>query len=199
MVDSGATANIISKTTYERLEPCPQLKQTATKIFPYRSKVPLPVVGAFEGQVTKGNKQSQSMFYVIQGDSFSILSYDTSTELGLIKIVTSLSPMPTTMTVAEELVSSYPELFEGIGKLKDFQVKLHINPDVQPTCQPHRRVPFHVRQKVEDELQKLEADDIIETVSGPTPWVSPIVTPSQTKGPRQSENLCGHAPSQHCN
>lgn len=60
---SRATANIISKTTYERLEPRPQLKQKATKIFPYRSKVPLPVVGAFEGQVTKGNKQSQSMFY----------------------------------------------------------------------------------------------------------------------------------------
>lgn len=55
LVDSGATANIISKTTYEKLQPRPQLKQTATKIFPYRSKVPLPVVGAFEGQVTKGN------------------------------------------------------------------------------------------------------------------------------------------------
>lgn len=73
------------------------------------------------------------MFCVIQGDSFFILSYDTSTELGLIKIVTSLSPVPTTMTCAEELVNSYPELFERIGKLKDFQAKLHINPNVQPT------------------------------------------------------------------
>lgn len=52
-----------------------------------QTKIPLPVVAAFEAQVAKGNKQSQSMFYVIQGDSFSILRYDTSTELGLIKIV----------------------------------------------------------------------------------------------------------------
>lgn len=57
-----------------------------------------------------------------------------------------------------QLVSSYPELFEGIGKLKDFQVKSHINPDVQPTCQPHRCVPFHLRQKMEDELRKLEVE-----------------------------------------
>lgn len=69
--------------------------------------------------------------------------------------------------------------------MKDFQVKLHIDTTVQPTCQPHRRVPFHIRQRVEQELQKLEASDIIETVSGPTPWVSPIVTPPKPKNPSE--------------
>ncbi|KAJ8001173.1 hypothetical protein DPEC_G00188530 [Dallia pectoralis] len=67
--------------------------------------------------------------------------------------------------------------------LKDFQVKLHINTDIQPTCQPHRRVPFHIRQKVEEELKRLVNDDVIETVTGPTPWVSPIVTPPKPKDP----------------
>lgn len=86
-------------------------------------------------------------------------------------------------SVADELVETHPELFQGIGRLNNFQVKLYINPDVKPTCQPHRRVPFHIRQKVEDELQKLEADDIIEEVAGPTPWVSPIVTPPKPKDP----------------
>jgi len=62
-------------------------------------------------------------------------------------------------------------------------VKLHINPDFQPTCQPHRRVPFHIRQKVETELQKLENDDVIETITGSTPWISPIVTPPNPKDP----------------
>ena len=44
-------------------------------------------------------------------------------------------------------------------------------------------MPFHIRQKVEAELQKLEDDDIIEQVTGPTPWVSPIVTPPKPKDP----------------
>ena len=90
---------------------------------------------------------------------------------------------PSGRSVADELIESYPKLFTGIGKLKDFQVKLHIDTNVQPTCQPHRRVPFHVRQKVEKELQKLEDDDVIEKVTGPTPWVSPIVTPPKPKDP----------------
>ncbi|KAL7851862.1 hypothetical protein SRHO_G00176470 [Serrasalmus rhombeus] len=80
-------------------------------------------------------------------------------------------------------MDSHPELFQGIGKLKDFQVKLHIDTSVQPTCQPHRRVPFHVRQKVEKELQKLRENDIIETATGATPWVSPIMTPPKPKNP----------------
>ena len=57
------------------------------------------------------------------------------------------------------------------GKL----VKLPIDPDVQPKQQPHRRIPFHVRQDVEKELERLESLDIIEKVTGLTPWVSPIV------------------------
>jgi hypothetical protein len=43
-----------------------------------------------------------------------------------------------------------------------------------PVTQPHRRIPFHLRKKVEDELKRLEKLDIIEKVDGPTPWVSPI-------------------------
>lgn len=44
-------------------------------------------------------------------------------------------------------------------------------------------MPFHIRQRVEDELQKLEADDITKEVTGSTPWVSPIVTPPKPKDP----------------
>jgi len=47
----------------------------------------------------------------------------------------------------------------------------------------NRRVPFHIRQKVEDELQKLETDDIIEVITGPKPWVSPIVAAPKPKDP----------------
>jgi len=42
-------------------------------------------------------------------------------------------------------------------------VKLHIDPDVTPRQQPHRRIPFHVGEDVEKELKRLEKLDIIET------------------------------------
>ncbi|KAJ8004145.1 hypothetical protein DPEC_G00155730 [Dallia pectoralis] len=40
-----------------------------------------------------------------------------------------------------------------------------------------------MRQKVEEELKRLENNDVIETVTGPTAWVSPIVTPPKPKDP----------------
>jgi len=61
-------------------------------------------------------------------------------------------------------------------------VKLHIDPDVTPRQQPHRRIPFHVREDVEKELKRLEELDIIETAEGPTSWISPIVVVPKKSG-----------------
>ena len=45
-------------------------------------------------------------------------------------------------TEAGRLVSNLSEVFKGIGKLKDFQLRLNIAESVEPVCQKHRRVPF---------------------------------------------------------
>ena len=76
----------------------------------------------------------------------------------------------------------FEDLFSGIGKVEGKLVKLHIDPDVQPKQQLHRRIPFHVRQDVEKELERLESLDIIKKVTGPTPWMSPIVVVPTSSG-----------------
>ena len=76
---------------------------------------------------------------------------------------------------SEEIIKQYPALFDGsIGALKDYKVKLHIDTSVQPVPPPN---PVQCAKKVEDKLVELENADIIEKVDGPTPWISPIVTP----------------------
>ena len=42
------------------------------------------------------------------------------------------------------------------------------------TASSIRRIPFHVREDVEKELERLEKLDIIKDVEEPTPWISPI-------------------------
>ena len=65
-------------------------------------------------------------------------------------------------------------------------MKLHIDESVKPTAQPHRRIPFHIRKKVEKERQRLEDCDVIEKVTNkPTPWVSPIVVAPKPKSPEE--------------
>ena len=36
-------------------------------------------------------------------------------------------------------------------------------------------MPFHIRKVVDAKLRELDKLDIIESVEGPTPWVSPLV------------------------
>ena len=68
---------------------------------------------------------------------------------------------------------------------------LYIDETVQPTAQPHRRIPYHMQKKVE-ELERRESLDIIEKVDSPTPWVSPIVAALK---PKKSDEIrmCQHA------
>ena len=68
-------------------------------------------------------------------------------------------------------------LFNGkIGKIKGYQTKLHIDKDIAPVAQRERRIPFALREKVKQELNRLESEGIIGDVTAePTPWLSPLV------------------------
>ena len=72
-----------------------------------------------------------------------------------------LNTLSTPNTV-EGIVSKYPSVFNGVEKLKKFQVKIHIYPTVTPVIQPLRRLPYHTRAKVSEELDRLLELDITE-------------------------------------
>ena len=56
-----------------------------------------------------------------------------------------------------DLVKNLADLFSGVGKLNNFQLKLHVNTDVKPAAaQPVRRLPFGSRNKMS--CLKPEAD-----------------------------------------
>lgn len=49
-------------------------------------------------------------------------------------------------------------------------------------AQKPRRIPFHIRKKVQKELVSLDKKGIIERANGPTPWVSPLVVTPKKDG-----------------
>lgn len=177
LVDTGSSINVLSETLFSKMKMKPKLSKPDTHAYAYGQKQKLPIKGKFTGTVETPKKIATATFYVIEGKNDSLLSYETSVDLGIvpeIKSVTSNNEQCSTRV--ENLVKEYSGLFEGIGKLKDKEIKLHIDEAVPPVAQPHRRIPFHLREKVEKELLRLEELDIIESVDGDaTPWVSPIV------------------------
>ena len=66
--------------------------------------------------------------------------------------------------------------------MKDFQLSIPIDPEVQPIAQTTRRVPYHLRDKLSDKLDELVELDIIEKVSGLSSWVSPVVVVRKPSG-----------------
>ena len=78
------------------------------------------------------------------------LSYKTAQQLGLLKISVNTATIANKNSL-ESLQEELKCLFGGIGKVKVKMIHLHIDPNVTPKQQPHRRIPFLVRADVEKE------------------------------------------------
>lgn len=97
----------------------------------------------------------------------------------------------------ENILKEFPEVFSGLGCLKNYQFDIHIDHTVAPIAQSYRRVPFHIRKQVEEELDRLQKAGIIEDATGPTPWISPIVV-APKKDPSQVR-ICVEVQTQRYN
>ena len=203
LIDSGATVSLIDEEAWSKIQKCNKsimLQKSTSRIYPYGSDKPLELKGQFTTTLESKTRFTPAVIQVAKGKAGNLLNCHTACELGLIRLhvnhidnentatpqapphITTPSQLaqqinPESPTFIQDVLHKYRNLWKDgrIGKLKDFEVKVHVDPSVQPVIQPQRRIPFHLRQKVDAELDKLEKQGIIEPVTGPTPWVSPIV------------------------
>ena len=109
---------------------------------------PLEVSGTFTVDITMGNKCVSAEVTVVKGQGESLLGREMATELGVLKLKIPLN----SVVDYSELMTRYKDVFTGIGKLKDFQLNLHIDQRVQRVAQPLRRPAFSLREKIEKKL-----------------------------------------------
>lgn len=179
LVDSGASTNVIDKGTWEELKSqrieC-KSRKCEKKLYAYGSSVPLKVIGCFEAKVVLGDSVCEAEFVVIEGKGQPLLGRSTATELGVLQIRSPIN------SVSSDIVEEFKDCFTGVGKLKGYQLTLHVKEDVAPVVQPLRRPPFNLRDKIERKLDELESMDIIEKVNSPSRWVSPVVVVPKPNG-----------------
>lgn len=75
----------------------------------------------------------------------------------------------------------------GIGTLKHIKGKITLNENAVPKFHKARPVPYAIRQKVENELDRLEAEGILSKVDW-SPWATPVVPVAKKDG---TVKLCG--------
>ena len=184
--DTGAEICIMSRKNAKRIGL--DILPTSMKIRPYGSKAK-KCQGEATCTVRYDASVANAKFYIIEKDVETLLSGTVCEELGVITLHTdNASKIQRTPGIPEpkaSLMKKFPSIFSGIGTLKDHKVKFFIDKAVPPVYQPARPIPFHLRQKMDKEIQKMENDDVIEPHEGPAPWVSNVVlTPKDDGGTR---------------
>ena len=192
VVDSGAASNLAGEDVCEQLQSkgVPLVK-TTKRLFAYGGERPLDLVGEMEVVFACNKRSVRTVLYILRGKSATLLGLETASELGVLCIrqsgvMGSSSGIGTVgagdRSIEDVLMEKYPASFVGVGKLKGQTVSLHIDESINPVAQPVRRIPFGHRELAEKKLKQLVADDIVERVEGPTPWVSPLVTVAKDDG-----------------
>ena len=131
-------------------------------------------------------------FLITRNRAATLLGRDASEVLGVLRVgvpVNScgmkhdeLTPPPQQPDRKAVLKAKFPKVFQGLGKLKNYKLKLHIDENIQPVAQPVCRIPFSRRAKVNEKLEELLKLDVIEKVEGPTSWVNPLVVVEKPSG-----------------
>lgn len=149
----------MSKNSYNKLTPRPTLHHPTTIL-----RSPGGIVdceGKFATIIEHSNKEFELEFFVVNNQTDNLLSREAASRMGLVKRVETVN-LP-------------------FGELDDKPVecppvKIVLKEDAQPYNQfASRRIPIPLLEKVKDELKRMEKRGIIEKVTEPTDWCSPIV------------------------
>ena len=194
MIDTGCSTNIINLATYQYLKRSTkiQLKTTKVSLVTYgatKESTNLKTLGTIHCLAESNDRLAEDVLFVVNTTAINLIGENLALRLNLLTLnvhLVSTKEVPVaTQTynyknkIPKHLhshVQKYKKVFQGIGRFNGDKIKLHINKTIKPVAQKPRRVPFNLRQKVEQELETLRKEDIIEDIQGePTPWISPIV------------------------
>ncbi|XP_072140294.1 uncharacterized protein [Dermacentor andersoni] len=167
-IDTWSQANLIPLSLFRKSK-AGSLKTSHAVLRSYSGSVIIQL-GKFSTHVTIGDRKIYTDFFVVKKDHSALLGLKASEDLGLIKrnvdAVTSSS--------SSAVVEGFPQLFKGTGRVQR-EYRITLREDAVPVIQPARRVPLALREPFRAELQRMEAEGIIEKVSSPTDWVTQCV------------------------
>ena len=133
-IESGSTCNFVDRETWKELKKkkisCKSWK-SRRKLYSYCSEDPINTAGEFEAEIYYKDRHCS---VVAEEKARAILSQQTPGVFDILKIEIS--------SVSENLLGEFEGIFNGVGKLKDFQANLLSGESVQRIAQKLRPSPF---------------------------------------------------------
>ena len=93
-----------------------------------------------------------------------------------------------TLPSLETILQKHSEVFQSnVGTMHQFEAKLVVKPEAKRQFYRPRSVPYALKDAIKRELDRLEAEGIVERVSH-SDWAAPVMTVPKSDG---SVRLCG--------
>ena len=184
-IDTGAAMTLISEKTYRNLwKQPPKLKPTSIRLRTYTGQQ-LVVLGTLNALVKYEAQSTDVPLVVVKGSGPSLLGRNW-----LEHICLNWKKLQVNYTakyrMLEEILEKHKVLFRSeLGQAKTIEAKLHIASEAKPRFCKARQVPHSLREKVDDEVSRLELS--IEPVQF-SEWAAPIVPVLKPDG---SVKICG--------
>ena len=79
------------------------------------------------------------------------------------------------ITTKEQILTRFPDVFEGIGKFPGKPYEIWLDPKVLPKQTPCRPVPIHLKDTFKQEINKMLKAGVLKPVQEATPWINSFV------------------------
>ena len=186
-IDSGAERSTIPLSLFkQKLAGVCKLQSSTVSLQQY-DKTPLIVAGECSSQITINQCVIQATFVVadvhsqlplLGRDWMALLQFDVST---LINQATQIHHMSGT-TLVTDIMAEFSDVFKDqLGVLKGFEANVTIDDSAVPRFHKPRPIPFALKEKVEQHLQKQVDEGELIPVDR-SDWATPIVVVRKKDG-----------------
>ncbi len=143
----------------------------------------VPVAGAITVKVYYNAQEKVLDLLVVRGNGPSLLGRDWLRVLQL--DWAHLHQLNKASEKWQEVVDRHADVFqEKLGRVQGVKAKIHVDPKAQPKFYRPRHIPYALRNKVENELDRLVKEGKVQTAD----WAAPIVPVVKQDG---SVRICG--------
>ena len=143
------------------------------------------MIGQVEVEVCYEEQRVTVPMLVVKGEGPSLFGRDWLTKIHLDWRAINTVKCRTLTSVLEKHSSVFEPSF---ATLQGYEAKIYVDPGAQPKYCKARSVPYAMRGKVEEKLERLVSEGIIEPVQF-ADWAAPIVPVVKSDG--KSLRICG--------
>jgi hypothetical protein len=160
-VDAGPEVTVISKQFAKIL--AGDVKPPSKQLHGLDNQ-PLKVIGELQAQMSYKRRETHQTIFVVHNLQHNMLGLPAIHALMVLTKVDSIS---------KPVKEQFPSLSSELGTFQGDSYEIQLQPNAKPFA-PFipRNVPLLLRDKVRNEISRMETSGVISPVEEPTPWCS---------------------------